>query len=116
MSAVFKTKLRPRFIGPFTVVDKNGLAYTLNLLRKLLTHPGFYVGLFKPYRDLSQVDWEALAPRKLVCHRLLHPNQEVKLHLHPCLTRFKRRQESLHRVKRSLVLAHSLAETVHLLN
>ena len=62
VSAVFKTKLRPRFIGPFTVVAKKGLAYTLNLPRKLRTHPVFYVGLLKPYRDPSQVDWEALAP------------------------------------------------------
>ena len=30
VSAVFKTKLRPRFIGPFTVVAKTSLAYTLN--------------------------------------------------------------------------------------
>ena len=37
VSAVFKTKLRPRFIGPFTVVAKKGLAHTLNL-RKLRTH------------------------------------------------------------------------------
>ena len=29
VSAVFKTKLRPRFIGPFTVVAKKGIAYTL---------------------------------------------------------------------------------------
>ena len=50
VSAVFKTKLRPRFIGPFTVVAKKGLAYTLNLPRKLRTHPVFYVGLLKPYR------------------------------------------------------------------
>ena len=38
VSAVFKTKLRPRFIGPFTVVAKKGLAYTLNLPRELRTH------------------------------------------------------------------------------
>ncbi|CAI5712991.1 unnamed protein product [Hyaloperonospora brassicae] len=65
VSAVFKTKLRPRFIGPFTVVAKKGLAYTLNLPRKLRTHPVFYVGLLKPYRDPSHVNLEALAPRKL---------------------------------------------------
>ena len=64
VSAVFKTKLRPRFIGPFTVVAKKGLAYTLNLPRKLRTHPVFYVGLLKPYRDPSHVNVEALAPRK----------------------------------------------------
>ena len=44
VSAVLKTKVRPRFIGPFTVVTKKGLAYTLNLPRKLRTHPVFYVG------------------------------------------------------------------------
>ncbi|GMF52220.1 unnamed protein product [Phytophthora fragariaefolia] len=31
VSVVFKTKLRPRFIGPFKVAAKKGLAYTLNL-------------------------------------------------------------------------------------
>ena len=65
VSAVFKTKLRPRYIGPFTVVAKKGLAYTLNLPRKLRTHPVFYVGLLKPYRDPSHVDWKALAPKRL---------------------------------------------------
>ncbi|POM80195.1 Pro-Pol protein [Phytophthora palmivora] len=55
-SAVFKTKLRPRFIGPFKVVAKKGLAYTLNLPKKMRTHPVFYVGLLKPYRDPSQVN------------------------------------------------------------
>uniref|UniRef100_H3GPY2 Integrase catalytic domain-containing protein n=1 Tax=Phytophthora ramorum TaxID=164328 RepID=H3GPY2_PHYRM len=54
VSAVFITKLRPRFIGPFKVVAKKGLAYTLNLLKKLRTHPVFYVGLLKPYRDLAR--------------------------------------------------------------
>ena len=34
-----KTKLRPRFIGPFTVVAKKDLAYTLNLPLVLRTHP-----------------------------------------------------------------------------
>jgi hypothetical protein len=54
VSAVFKTKLRPRFVGPFTVVPKKGLAYTLNLPKKMRTHPVFYVGLLKPYRDPEQ--------------------------------------------------------------
>ncbi|EGZ23014.1 hypothetical protein PHYSODRAFT_364726, partial [Phytophthora sojae] len=35
MSAVFKMKLRPRFIGPFKFVAKKGLAYTLNLPKNL---------------------------------------------------------------------------------
>ncbi|KAG3204878.1 hypothetical protein PC129_g22358 [Phytophthora cactorum] len=62
VSAVFKTKLRPRFIGPFKVVAKKGLAYTLNLPKKMRTHPVFYVGLLKPYHDPDQVSVEALAP------------------------------------------------------
>ena len=62
VSAVFKTDLRPRFIGPFTVTAKKGLAYTLNLPRKLRTHPVFYVGVLKPYRDPSHLNLEALAP------------------------------------------------------
>ncbi|KAK1940757.1 hypothetical protein P3T76_007463 [Phytophthora citrophthora] len=33
VSAVFKTKLRPHFIGPFTVDATKGLAYTLDLPR-----------------------------------------------------------------------------------
>ncbi|OWZ19845.1 RxLR effector protein [Phytophthora megakarya] len=64
VSAVFKTKLRPRFIGPFAVVVKIGLAYTLNLPLNMRTHPVFYVGLIKPYRDPSCVSSEELAPAK----------------------------------------------------
>jgi hypothetical protein len=62
VSAVFKTKLRPRFVGPFTVVAKKGLAYTLNLPKKMPTHPVFYVGLLKLYRDPEQEGPQGLAP------------------------------------------------------
>ncbi|POM81142.1 LOW QUALITY PROTEIN: Pol protein [Phytophthora palmivora] len=58
---VFKTKLRPRFIGP--VVAKKGLAYKLNRPKKMRTYPVFYVDLLKPYRDSSQVSAESLASR-----------------------------------------------------
>ena len=51
VSAVFKKKLRPLFIGPFAIIAKKGIAYTLNLPRKLRTHPVFYIGLLKPYHD-----------------------------------------------------------------
>ena len=44
---------------------EKGLAYTLNLPRKLRTHPVLNEGLLKPYRNPSQVDQEALAARKL---------------------------------------------------
>ena len=61
VSAVFKTKLRPCFIGPFTVIAKKGIAFALNLPSKLRTHPVFNVGLIKPYHDPSLVDRKALA-------------------------------------------------------
>ncbi|OWZ09569.1 Retrotransposon Polyprotein [Phytophthora megakarya] len=57
----FKTKLRHRFIGPFTAVAKEVLAYTLNLPSKMRTHAVFYVGLLKRYRDPSS---KGLAPAK----------------------------------------------------
>ncbi|CAI5724627.1 unnamed protein product [Peronospora effusa] len=63
------TKLCPRFIGPFKVIAKKGTAYTLNLPRVLRTHPVFYVGLLKPYRDPSQVNIKALAPSPLALSR-----------------------------------------------
>ncbi|KAG3197536.1 hypothetical protein PC128_g6734 [Phytophthora cactorum] len=66
VSAVFKTKLRPSFIGPFKVVTKKGLAYTLNLPKRMRTHPVFYVGLLKPYQDPAQVSMEALGPGRQV--------------------------------------------------
>ena len=71
MSAVFKTKLRPRFVGPFTVTAKKGLAYALNIPRKLCTHPVFYVDLLKPYRDPSHVNLEALAPTTRAVPRIV---------------------------------------------
>ncbi|KAG2784389.1 hypothetical protein PC116_g18587 [Phytophthora cactorum] len=64
--AVFKTKLGPRFIGPFKVVTKKGLAYMLNLPKKMRTHPAFYVGLLKRYQDPAQVSVEVLAPGQRV--------------------------------------------------
>ena len=115
MSAVFKKKLRPRFIGPFTVVAKKGLAYTLNPPRKLRIHPVFYVGLLKLYRDPSHVNLEALLRRgSWPCHRLLHPNQEVKLGLHPGVTLLQRVNASLRRVERTLGPIQCLTETIQL--
>ncbi|KAG2761996.1 hypothetical protein PC129_g22115 [Phytophthora cactorum] len=66
VSVVFKTKLRPTFIEPFKVVAKKGLACTLNLPKKMRTHPVFYVGLLKLYRDLAQVSAEGLTPGRHV--------------------------------------------------
>ncbi|GMF50673.1 unnamed protein product [Phytophthora fragariaefolia] len=68
VSAVFKTKLRPRIIGPFKVVTKKGQAYTLNLPKKMRTHPVFYVGLFKPYLDPARVRFGDLGSRASPMH------------------------------------------------
>ncbi|KAE9050484.1 hypothetical protein PR001_g2348 [Phytophthora rubi] len=46
----------------FKVAAKKGLAYTLNIPKKMRTHPVFYVGLLKPYRDPILVSAKALAP------------------------------------------------------
>uniref|UniRef100_H3GD69 Integrase catalytic domain-containing protein n=1 Tax=Phytophthora ramorum TaxID=164328 RepID=H3GD69_PHYRM len=73
VSAVFKTKLRPRFIGPLKVVAKKGLAYTLNLPKKMCTHPVFYVGLHKPYGDPARVSAEALVPGRAQVAQPQHP-------------------------------------------
>jgi hypothetical protein len=62
-SAVCKTKVRPRFVGPFKFGAKKGLAYTLNLPKKMRTHPVFYVGLPKPYHDPSHVGSDEPVPR-----------------------------------------------------
>ena len=116
MSVVFKTKVLPRFIVPFTLVAKKGFAYTLNLLRKLRTHPVFYVGLLKPYREPSQVNQEALASRKLALPQLAASelgDQDGPLSFSDL---FLTQQASLHHVKRVLGLTQSLAKIVHLLN
>ncbi|GMF30288.1 unnamed protein product [Phytophthora fragariaefolia] len=44
-------KLRPRFFGSFKVAAKNGLSDTLNLSKKMRTHPVVYVVLLKSYQD-----------------------------------------------------------------
>ncbi|OWZ08429.1 hypothetical protein PHMEG_00019038 [Phytophthora megakarya] len=42
-------KLAPRFIGLFTVTERHGSAYTLELPSDMRLHPTFYVGRLKPY-------------------------------------------------------------------
>ncbi|KAE8961475.1 hypothetical protein PR002_g29890 [Phytophthora rubi] len=58
VSAVGSTKLRPRFVGPFTVIGVHGHAYTLDLPSSMTTHPTFYVGLLKPYRPAGAAETE----------------------------------------------------------
>ncbi|OWZ05014.1 Pol Polyprotein [Phytophthora megakarya] len=78
--AVFKTKMRPRFIEQFTVVAKKGLAYMLNLPKKMRTHPVFYVALLKPNHGSSQIRSEelALALRLVLTPTLEYTNTKYK--------------------------------------
>ncbi|GMF29445.1 unnamed protein product [Phytophthora fragariaefolia] len=62
VSAVDSTKLRPRFIGPFTVIGVHGHAYTLDLPSAMATHPTFYVGLLKPYHPAAAIDPSGYTP------------------------------------------------------
>ncbi|KAG2872992.1 hypothetical protein PC114_g26079 [Phytophthora cactorum] len=43
------SKLAPRFIGPFTVLERHGNAYTLDIPSSMRLHPTFYVGRLKLY-------------------------------------------------------------------
>ncbi|KAG3167870.1 hypothetical protein PI126_g3611 [Phytophthora idaei] len=43
------SKLAPRFIGPFTLLERHGNAYTLDIPSSMRIHPTFYVGRLKPY-------------------------------------------------------------------
>ncbi|GMF18915.1 unnamed protein product [Phytophthora fragariaefolia] len=56
VSAVGSTKVRPRFIGPFTDIGDHGHAYTPDLSSAMATHPTFYVGLLKPYHPAVAID------------------------------------------------------------
>ncbi|KAG3066538.1 hypothetical protein PC122_g17755 [Phytophthora cactorum] len=43
------SKLAPRFTGPFTMLERHGNAYTLDMPSSMRLHPTFYVGRLKPY-------------------------------------------------------------------
>ncbi|KAG4058827.1 hypothetical protein PC123_g6257 [Phytophthora cactorum] len=43
------SKLAPRFIGPFTMLERHDNAYTLDIASSMGLHPTFYVGRLKPY-------------------------------------------------------------------
>ncbi|GMF59202.1 unnamed protein product [Phytophthora fragariaefolia] len=62
VSAVGSTKLRPRFVGPFTVIGVHDHAYTLDLPSAMATHPTFYVGLLKPNHPAAAIDPSGAAP------------------------------------------------------
>ncbi|GMF49691.1 unnamed protein product [Phytophthora fragariaefolia] len=56
VSAVGSTKLRPCFVGPFTVIGVHGHAYTQDLSSSMATHPPFYVDLLNPYRPAGDAE------------------------------------------------------------
>ena len=43
------SKLLPKYIGPFRIIHRKGNAYTIELPRRMRTHPTFYVGRLRPY-------------------------------------------------------------------
>ncbi|KAG3122602.1 hypothetical protein PI126_g24081 [Phytophthora idaei] len=43
------SKLAPRFIGPFTVLERHDNVYALDIPSSMWLHPTFYVGRLKPY-------------------------------------------------------------------
>ena len=53
MTNVGSNKLLPNFIGPFRVLRRRGNAYTIELPRKMRTHPTFYVGRLRPYHQFG---------------------------------------------------------------
>ena len=56
VSSLGSSKLLPRFIGPFKVLNRQGEAYTLDLPSAMRTHPTFYVGRLRPYHGRSAGD------------------------------------------------------------
>ena len=62
MTNVGSNKLLPKFIDSFCVLRRQGNACTIELLRKVRTHPTFYVGRLRPYyRYGASSGQEALA-------------------------------------------------------
>ena len=47
------SKLLPRYIGPFKVTAVRGDSYTLDIPKRMRTHPTFYVGRLRPYHALT---------------------------------------------------------------
>ena len=53
VSCTGSSKLLPRYIGPFRVTAVRGDSYTLDIPKRMRTHPTFYVGRLRPYHGLS---------------------------------------------------------------
>ena len=57
---VGSNKLLPKFIGPFRVPRRIGNAYTIELPRKMRTHPTFYFGLLRLYHQYETSSGEEI--------------------------------------------------------
>uniref|UniRef100_A0AAV1TTA0 Chromo domain-containing protein n=1 Tax=Peronospora matthiolae TaxID=2874970 RepID=A0AAV1TTA0_9STRA len=55
VTKVGSSKLLPRYIGTIRVLRRMGNAYTIELPRKMRTHPTFYVGRLRPYYQYEPV-------------------------------------------------------------
>ena len=53
VTIVCSSKILPKFIGPFRVLHRRGNAYTIELPRRMRTHPTSYVGRLRPYHQYA---------------------------------------------------------------
>ncbi|POM77039.1 Pol protein [Phytophthora palmivora] len=51
VSSVESNKLKHHFIGPFEVLARHGVAYTIDLPKSMATNPTFYVGRLRRHHD-----------------------------------------------------------------
>ena len=58
------SKLLPKYIGPFKVTAVRGDSYTVDIPKRIRTHPTFYVGRLRPYRGLSCLRDDASTDRR----------------------------------------------------
>ena len=56
------SKLLPKYIGPFRVLRRMGNAYTIELPRKMRTHPTFYAGRLRPYYQYAATSRDVARP------------------------------------------------------
>ena len=114
VSAVFKPKWCPRFIGTFTVVTEKGQAYTLSLSRNLNTHTMLSDGMLKLYVDSRYVNVETLVSKGSVLSQAIPFISEGQADPPLKMLLFQCPQPRLHRFKRALSLykvsrGHSLS-------
>ena len=76
------SNLLPKYIGPFRVLYRKVNAYTIELPRRMRTHPTFYGGRLRPYHQhevSSSVEYNHHAQNLLEI--LLVPSQFLNLAL-----------------------------------